>query len=348
MNPRISIIIPHYNRGAIIGETLASIQQQSYPDFECLIIDDHSTDDSVDVIRDIIRDDPRFVLKIRQSQVKGAPACRNEGLEMAGGVYVMFLDSDDLLASFCLEQRVELFANCPEKDFIVVQTGKFKDSEYLVDQIHSSLLQQDDLQAFIHSEGWGTSSTFFRRSFVSQYRFDEQAMSWQDIEFHIRMLLTRPDYRKFPDSRPDVYKRFSRADQISATNISYVRLDSLLRLLLRLEKDLQARQVPFRHAFLIYYFKFLEIGARVGKYEDFQHLMHLWNNSATFTLPLAILLRLYLSSQALLSKFGLYKLGSPLYRMIRLFLPKSLLYQKAKNIPMQEPVKLNKPEGFAR
>ncbi len=340
-DPVISIVIPHFNRGELIGRTIDSILAQSWPHFECLIIDDHSTDESYAQIASRVADDPRFILRKRQKPVKGAPVCRNEGIRLATGTYLFFLDSDDLLAPWCLEQRVKLFGETPGKDFIVTQTGLFRKNTGEVRHLHNSLEHEDDLEAFLNMEGWGTSSPTYRTGFVKQRSWDEQALSWQDIEFHIRLLLDAPEYIKFPSSRPDVFKRFGTRDQISATNQGIERLESLLRLFLRLEKRLAEADVRYQESFLWYYFKFLEIAARTESPGDFQALKALWRNSATSRLPRAKILRTYLSTQALLTKFGMYKVGSACYRMIRLTIPDQALNFSGKHVKLEPPVRLN-------
>jgi len=91
--PRVSIIIPLYNTEEFIEQCIKSIKSQSFTDFECIIIEDGSRDNSVKNAEDAIHGDKRFQL-IRQKNT-GASATRNRGLELATGEYVMFTDSDD-------------------------------------------------------------------------------------------------------------------------------------------------------------------------------------------------------------------------------------------------------------
>ena len=78
LNPLVTIIIPVYNRVNLIEETLISIAKQSYNNFECIIIDDRSTDDSIKIINNYIKNDHRFKLyKNPDNKIKGANSCRN-------------------------------------------------------------------------------------------------------------------------------------------------------------------------------------------------------------------------------------------------------------------------------
>lgn len=106
-NRKVSIVIPNYNREKVIIETLSSIQTQDYINWECIIVDDHSTDDSVKVIQKYISNDPRFKLYSRpMDRKKGAGACRNYGFEIASGFYIQWFDSDDIMTPDHISQLV--------------------------------------------------------------------------------------------------------------------------------------------------------------------------------------------------------------------------------------------------
>ena len=106
--PLISVIIPTYNRAHIMGETLASIQNQTYSHWECLVVDDGSTDNTKEVISEWVQKDNRFqFLERPASKPKGANACRNYGLTQAKGSYVNFFDSDDLMLKHKLATDIE-------------------------------------------------------------------------------------------------------------------------------------------------------------------------------------------------------------------------------------------------
>ena len=98
MNNLVSIIIPIYNRADLIIQTLESISNQTHENFECLIIDDGSEDDTENVVKGFVESDTRFQFFKRPSnKVKGPNACRNYGFEKATGDFIYFFDSDDFL-----------------------------------------------------------------------------------------------------------------------------------------------------------------------------------------------------------------------------------------------------------
>jgi glycosyltransferase involved in cell wall biosynthesis len=102
--PTVSVVVPTYNRGDLIGETLESVRVQTLPDWECLVIDDGSTDDTKSVVRRFAGQDARFRY-VRQENA-GVCAARNRGVSLARGEYIAFLDSDDHFAPDKLEWQV--------------------------------------------------------------------------------------------------------------------------------------------------------------------------------------------------------------------------------------------------
>ena len=96
--PIVSIILPTFNRGHLILETLDSIRKQSFNDWECLIIDDGSRDNTEHIVESIINEDGRFKFLYRSENYKKGPSgCRNYGLDIALGSYIVFFDSDDIV-----------------------------------------------------------------------------------------------------------------------------------------------------------------------------------------------------------------------------------------------------------
>lgn len=100
---KVSVIVPCYNYGHFLGETLQSVQAQSCADWECLIVDDGSTDDTREVARRFVEKDARF--RYLHQPNRGLSAARNRGLREASGNTVQFLDADDLIEPRKLEHH---------------------------------------------------------------------------------------------------------------------------------------------------------------------------------------------------------------------------------------------------
>lgn len=94
--PRVSIIIPVYNRPILVLEAVASLQAQSLADWEAILVDDGSTDATPEVLQDLAAQDPRLTVLIGRQ--RGPAAARNTGAAKARSDWLLFLDSDDWLA----------------------------------------------------------------------------------------------------------------------------------------------------------------------------------------------------------------------------------------------------------
>jgi len=107
--PRVSVIIPVYNRAELVAQAVASVLGQTFQDFELIVVDDGSTDGTWDKLLSY----GRKLRALRQDH-RGAPAARNFGLRHAAGEYLAFLDSDDLWLPDKLARQVEYLDQHPE------------------------------------------------------------------------------------------------------------------------------------------------------------------------------------------------------------------------------------------
>ena len=215
--PLITIVIPHFNRTDLVAETLSSVCQQSYPNWELLVVDDGSTADSRNELARLCTQDPRIHLYDRNREPKGANACRNIGVEKARGDYLIFLDSDDLLAPFALEQRVRVALTFPSCDYLIFQSQLFCRHVGDAGTMWNSLTDADQMSRFLRCDSvWHTSGPLWRRDAVrALHGFDEHLACWQDLDFHIRALATNMTYRVFFDLPADCHIRRHDADSIS-------------------------------------------------------------------------------------------------------------------------------------
>lgn len=99
---KISIIIPSYNRGSIISKTLDSISAQSFKEWECIVVDDNSTDNTRAIVEEYSHNDSRFKYMLNERK-KGAQGARNTGLYCCQAEWVFFFDSDNQLQSDCIK-----------------------------------------------------------------------------------------------------------------------------------------------------------------------------------------------------------------------------------------------------
>jgi len=105
--PKVSVIIPTYNYGQYIDKSIDSVLSQTYTDFEIIVIDDGSTDNTRTIVETKYRDKVKYIYQ----ENRGAPAARNQGLREAKGDFIVFLDADDWFAPENLEYKVNILEN---------------------------------------------------------------------------------------------------------------------------------------------------------------------------------------------------------------------------------------------
>lgn len=118
MKEKVSIIVPVYNAEKYIRETVDCVKAQTYPDWELLLVEDGSTDESLRILEELEKDDAR--IRILKQENGGAARARNHGLSEAEGRFVAYLDADDLWSPDKLEKQLAFMA---EKDAAFSFTG---------------------------------------------------------------------------------------------------------------------------------------------------------------------------------------------------------------------------------
>ena len=182
-NPFFSIIIPTYNRAHLIEKTIQSVLNQSYPNFEVIIVDDGSTDNTEDIIKSIQNPKLKYY-KIKNSE-RGA--ARNYGIDRATGRYVTFLDSDDMYYPWHLSHAYESLNNYEFPMFF--HLGYELKNEKGKTRITINKLKNDDIMMFIKGNPLSCIGVFIDRSITDKYRFSEERdlSGSEDWELWIRI-----------------------------------------------------------------------------------------------------------------------------------------------------------------
>lgn len=194
-NPLISIIIPTYNRAYLIGKTLDSILAQTYYNWECMIIDDGSVDDTKLILQKYLDSDVRFQYYSRpENKIKGPSSCRNYGVKKSIGEYVIFLDSDDILEPFCLMQRIDFANNNDKFDFWVFKMNILTDGKKTKSLYNEIPNKESEDVSFYKKEflkgnyPFTVTSPLWRADILTENEFDEKMIRLEDPDFHLRVL----------------------------------------------------------------------------------------------------------------------------------------------------------------
>ena len=186
--PRISVIIPLYNKETAIKGTLKSLLQQSFTDFEVIILDDGSKDASAQIVRTFTDTRIHFI----QKENEGVSATRNKAVAEARAQYIAFLDADDLWEPNHLEGLWQLITHFPEAGLYCAAYQK-KYNDLLTKPFHSSLRA--------NSENWqGYIDNFFEASFVDCVAWTS-AVAMPKTIFRACLLYTSPSPRDRQKSR---------------------------------------------------------------------------------------------------------------------------------------------------
>lgn len=188
----ISVVIPLYNKEKSVRATLESVRAQSYTDWECIIVNDGSTDNSANVVKDFITQidnrciDDRWTL-LSQANA-GVSAARNTGIMAAKGEYVAFLDGDDLWDKDFLKELVRLMEDYPGKSIYGIGCVK----------IVGNVIPTEDGKAYYRGESrwdWntmaytGSSACVKKQDAIEVGLFDTRMTHGEDIDLWWRLLL---------------------------------------------------------------------------------------------------------------------------------------------------------------
>ncbi|TBN03591.1 glycosyltransferase family 2 protein [Hyunsoonleella flava] len=213
-NPLVSIIIPVFNKSDLVIETFKSIVNQSYANWECIVVDDGSSKYDFNQISEYTQLDQRFSLHKRPSDTqKGANACRNFGLSISKGRYIQFFDSDDLMLQDCLIGRVRAIQEL-SLDLVIFSMGIHKNDGFVNDDTPDVIVDDWEaaLSAFIGKDRlpWNLQRTLYKSSLLKgEISFNEALSRFQDVEFNIRLLSRlKPKFKIFTEV-DCVYRRAS-------------------------------------------------------------------------------------------------------------------------------------------
>ena len=186
VRPLISVVIPTHNRARLLKRAVDSVLQQSYDNFELLVIDDGSTDETADFAAGL--DDPRLRY-LRQPRNMGVAAARNRGMREAKGSLIAFLDSDDVWAPEKLDRQVELIRRRPEKVGLFYTGLTVRDDENR-NPVWTPTARGDVWHPMLHDNvvHYGTSSTIIRREVIETVGyFDENLPANEDYDYWTRI-----------------------------------------------------------------------------------------------------------------------------------------------------------------
>lgn len=208
MSPLVSVIVPSFNYGHFLAQTLASLQAQTHTGWECIVVDDGSTDNTWEVALAHARRDPR--IKYVRRPNGGLPAARNSGLRVAAGEFVQFLDADDALEPRKLEAQVAYLEHSPHVGIVygdvryfdsetgAQRRGLFSDEPWMPETAGPG---ERVLRELIRANIMVVNAPLVRRAVVEQIGlFDESLTSLEDWEYWIRCAAAGVWFEYWPEA----------------------------------------------------------------------------------------------------------------------------------------------------
>ena len=195
-----SVIIPLFNKEAFISSAVDSVLSQSFKDFEIIVIDDGSTDQSLKIVNRII--DSR--LRVISTPNRGPSAARNTGISYAQGEWIVFLDADDKLAPESLSLFHEAIEHHTDCDVFYAPTLFFKNGLFqsqFPEHFKEGIVQNPAKEAFFRRLSPQAGSSCFNKKVFADCMFNPNYFRGEDVELHFRVW---KKYRCYQIKQPTV------------------------------------------------------------------------------------------------------------------------------------------------
>jgi glycosyltransferase involved in cell wall biosynthesis len=184
--PRVSVVIPTYNRPSYLRSAVESVREQTYDRIELVVVDDHSSTPAREALEGVKRDAFDGFECVRHDENRGVNAARNTGIQTATGEYIAFLDDDDTWMHDKLERQVAAFA-AADDDVGVVYTG----AEMVKPDSRETYIPpevEEMTKALLCRNVVGTMSVVMVRADVARaVPFDDRFPSWADLEWYVNL-----------------------------------------------------------------------------------------------------------------------------------------------------------------
>lgn len=247
--PTVSVVMPTYNRADLLPRAIESILNQTFTDFELIIVDDGSTDNSPALLNDYADQDDRIIL-LWNSENKGISYSRNKGNDAAVGKYIAIMDSDDISLPQRLEKSVAFLEQHP--DITAVNATYTKTTS----PVPNNWVPKKRLDILMNLGNYFTNLAVVRRDFIQKHhiRYNESFISSEDYDFwrqiifaggHLSMIneplmtlrrhhTNSPDYyQAIQDNRRKTSARFLERFGISQTDAFHSNRCDLLHQMIR-------------------------------------------------------------------------------------------------------------------
>jgi glycosyltransferase involved in cell wall biosynthesis len=190
-SPFFTVIIPTYNRSKAVVDAVKSVLDQTYTDFEVIVVDDGSTDETAEFLRRLSKEDDRIIYVYQENQERSA--ARNNGIEHSKGKFICFLDSDDQYEPDHLSSFFAILKRNKFKPALYYCLGKsIVNGEKQIIKSAAYPVEQDALEFVLTETTIGTVFVCLNKEILEKYRFNEAISIGEDRELWSRILVEYP------------------------------------------------------------------------------------------------------------------------------------------------------------
>jgi hypothetical protein len=213
--PVVSVIVPVFNRLSLLRQTVASLAAQTLASAEFILVDDRSEPEVLQYLESLPARDSRFRIILKPDEMRqGCQTSRNIGIEASIADAIMFLDSDDLLAPRCLENRYAVLAAKPDIDLLIGRQASFSANDGRVHWVNVPKTERSDLDRFLDlthpiDVPWVNGAALIRKASIDRagIRYRPE-FEWEDVAFHFECLVNglRIERMPFPGDADAFYR----------------------------------------------------------------------------------------------------------------------------------------------
>ncbi len=281
-SPILSVVVPAFNAENYVDDFIKCITEQTYDNWELILVDDGSMDRTVELIHSYCLSDSRIKLFVRDRLPKGANSCRNLGKLNANGKYLIFFDIDDIVAPICFQQRVDYMENNPDVDYATFpgesiyydENGKIT----YTGRIWGTDTKKDMLDSFLRADyPFAVWNNIYRVDEILEIIWDERLRIFQDFDFIVSTLIENKAHSYATQAQKDYFYRVGNPLSISSDFVTNEKIVSTIYLFNKTANRLKEKGYPIRYLsaldnFVLFFLERVSLSGNIDQiktYTDF-------------------------------------------------------------------------------
>lgn len=238
--PKLSVIIPCFNKAEYLIQMIECIKTQTFTDWELLLVDDGSDFKNYNKISKSAKTDGRIQYIKRNRLPKNGNTCRNIGIELSRGEYLVIFDADDIITPTCFQTRVNFMEKNKNCDYATFPYSTFKDGTKTLSP--PKIKRTNDILSSMLSTNYPFTvwANIYRSESLSMIRWDEKVYVYQDFDFIVQCSIAHLKHKWAEQEESDYYYReFSNGNSVCGSYISIEKHNSTIYLFSKIFFELE-------------------------------------------------------------------------------------------------------------